>query len=620
MQPSADPHAMSTPRNDPSELDTLSGFLIALQEQDKLLTEAMKANRREISVPHVNFVKRIFDKIGAFDPNLAGPFATHADPATSLAQIRDAMARLKSRAELLEGEDAIRLRKERANLSSLLSQFGQQGEILKGLIPRSASWQGASDSLMNVLQELFAQAAAALPEKGVRFENNNDLDGLRGQITSVEAKIAAGLSALDDTLGEHSSSIIAKAPSVPQLSPANARRVFVIHGRNIAARNALFAFLRSIDLSPIEWEEAVQMTGLTSPYVGQVLDAAFSKSQAAVVLFTGDDMARLGSRYVTNDDPEHERDLTPQARPNVLFEAGMAFGRHPERTVIVAIGQTRPFSDLFGKHIVHLSNSPSSRLRLISRLKTAQCDLQYENRDQWLTEGDFEAANCQPDSPNSHASVRADAAAPQRRIPISDLYYPRLSDEVKEQAARDVQPPNPLMADGSAEYLVASPDGFTVRIVHEQNESIKGLMLSIVNERLSAIGQTRLIIRSAQSFDSNKNAYRDGRTFKPFDNTNPGPIEAGYSGKGIWLVHKRASHPHPFAGNDDQHPLLWPDNDRSTFHRWLVSFEVLALTVPPQNNDPGMQLKTVKQTIVLVWNPSKDEFFIDQHANGNHKA
>jgi len=109
MQLSADPHDMSTPRNDPSELDTLSGFLIALQEQDKLLAEVMNANRREISVPHVVFIKGIFDKIGAFDPNLAGPFATHADPATSLAHIRDAIAKLKSRAELLEGEDAIRL-------------------------------------------------------------------------------------------------------------------------------------------------------------------------------------------------------------------------------------------------------------------------------------------------------------------------------------------------------------------------------------------------------------------------------------------------------------------------------------------------------------------------------
>jgi len=117
---------MSSPRNDPSELDTLSGFLISLQEQDKLLTQAMNANRHELSVPHVAFIKGIFDKIRALDPNLVGPFAIHADPVTSLAQIRDAIAKLKSRAKLLEGEDAIRLRKKRANLQIYCRNSGSK--------------------------------------------------------------------------------------------------------------------------------------------------------------------------------------------------------------------------------------------------------------------------------------------------------------------------------------------------------------------------------------------------------------------------------------------------------------------------------------------------------------
>jgi CAP12/Pycsar effector protein, TIR domain len=40
-----------------------------------------------------------------------------------------------------------------------------------------------------------------------------------------------------------------------------ARRVFVVHGRNSAVRSAMFAFLRAIGLHPIEWSEAVKMTG-----------------------------------------------------------------------------------------------------------------------------------------------------------------------------------------------------------------------------------------------------------------------------------------------------------------------------------------------------------------------
>ena len=56
---------------------------------------------------------------------------------------------------------------------------------------------------------------------------------------------------------------------------ADPRKVFVIHGRNEAARKGLFDFLRSIGLDPIEWSEAIRLTGKGSPYIGQVLDAAF---------------------------------------------------------------------------------------------------------------------------------------------------------------------------------------------------------------------------------------------------------------------------------------------------------------------------------------------------------
>lgn len=58
------------------------------------------------------------------------------------------------------------------------------------------------------------------------------------------------------------------------------RRVFVVHGRNLAARDAMFSFLRAVGLQPIEWSQAVAMTGEASPYVGTILDAAFGAAQA----------------------------------------------------------------------------------------------------------------------------------------------------------------------------------------------------------------------------------------------------------------------------------------------------------------------------------------------------
>jgi CAP12/Pycsar effector protein, TIR domain len=81
----------------------------------------------------------------------------------------------------------------------------------------------------------------------------------------------------------------------PQLE--GSRVVFVVHGRNRAARDAMFIFLRSLNLEPLEWNEAVQATGKTMPYVGDVLTAAFSRAHAILILMTPDDLAYLKQTF-----------------------------------------------------------------------------------------------------------------------------------------------------------------------------------------------------------------------------------------------------------------------------------------------------------------------------------
>ena len=172
---------------------------------------------------------------------------------------------------------------------------------------------------------------------------------------------------------------------------ADTREVFVVHGRNETARGALFAFLRAIDLRPLEWSKAIGATGKTSPYVGEILDAAFCRAHAVVVLFTPDDEARLKEQFRTDSDPTHEVELTGQARPNVLFEAGMAMGRHPERTILVEIGTLRPFSDVAGRHLIRVDNSSERRQELARRLQSAGCPIDLNGTD-WHSAGDFAAA------------------------------------------------------------------------------------------------------------------------------------------------------------------------------------------------------------------------------------
>ena len=173
--------------------------------------------------------------------------------------------------------------------------------------------------------------------------------------------------------------------------PTDATRVFVVHGRNLGARDAMFTFLRSLGLHPLEWSEAVQATGKTLPYIGEVLDAAFSTAQAVIVVFTPDDEARLSKELWAGGEPPHETEMTGQARPNVLFEAGMAMGRSQDRTVLVELGVLRPFSDIAGRHVIRIDNSSQRRQELAQRLQAAGCPANLDGTG-WHTAGDFDAA------------------------------------------------------------------------------------------------------------------------------------------------------------------------------------------------------------------------------------
>ena len=176
--------------------------------------------------------------------------------------------------------------------------------------------------------------------------------------------------------------------STPGPDATGPRAVFVVHGRNRTVRDSMFALLRAIGLHPLEWNEAVQATGKPSPYIGEVLDAAFKDAQAILVLFSPDDEGRLRDAYHGASEPPHEKNLTPQARANVIFEAGMAMGRDERRTVLVEVGDLRPFSDIGGRHVIRLDNTTARRQELAQRLEAAGCPVNLRGTD-WHTVGDF---------------------------------------------------------------------------------------------------------------------------------------------------------------------------------------------------------------------------------------
>ena len=169
------------------------------------------------------------------------------------------------------------------------------------------------------------------------------------------------------------------------------KKVFVIHGRNEKIRKSMFAFLRSIGLDPIEWDEAKRMTGKPTPYTGEILDIVFTNAQTVIVLMTPDDEAKLKYEFIQKSDKDYEKNLTPQARANVIYEAGMAMGRCPNRTILVEFGNDlRPYSDVGGLNVIKMTDTPEKRSSLVSAIRTSGADVgDITSKTDWLSTGDF---------------------------------------------------------------------------------------------------------------------------------------------------------------------------------------------------------------------------------------
>ncbi|MGH9719616.1 MAG: TIR domain-containing protein [Bryobacteraceae bacterium] len=281
------------------------------------------------------------------------------------------------------------------------------------------------------------------------------------------------------------------------------KKVFVIHGRNEASRRAMFSFLRALGLEPIEWTQAIALTGAGTPYIGEILDRVFEQAQAIIALLTGDDLVRLGTQYQQQSDPAYEKEFTPQARPNVLFEAGLALGRKPDRTILVSLGSTRPFSDIAGRHVVTLGNDVSRRQALISRLRTAGCAVAIDHHTDWTREGDFDSAIQPPDVP--HNAI----GEPQRS---------QLVHHEQELRNRDRKPTGQPMGG-----YVRLPDRDIVLVREEQNGK---LTVWLRNDTLQPIEECSLTLHLLQEYAPKHNDFRRN-PYAPYELLRPHTIPSG---------------------------------------------------------------------------------------------
>jgi hypothetical protein len=183
---------------------------------------------------------------------------------------------------------------------------------------------------------------------------------------------------------------VVTAPRTDRTAPitaTNPREIAVVHGRDMEVTSAVFEFLRALDLRPREWEELLSRVSAATPYTGHLIEKLFEDVQAVVVIFTPDDEARLHPDLQCAEDLDYETRFMSQPRPNVLFEAGMAFGLYAHRTILVEVGGLRPISDLVGRHTVRLGTENAIK-SFVNRLQAAGCAINTDGTD-WLRNSRF---------------------------------------------------------------------------------------------------------------------------------------------------------------------------------------------------------------------------------------
>ncbi len=169
--------------------------------------------------------------------------------------------------------------------------------------------------------------------------------------------------------------------------PGDRRSVFIVSGRDNEATTGVIHVLRAMNLRVVEWTHAVLRTGVPNPYTGEVVATGLRMADAAIIIITPDDLVKLRPDLLHEEDGEVERAIQGQARPNVIYEAGYADALGLNRTLIIEIGQSKPFSDISGRNTLRYDGSPAKRNALAQRLRLAGLEPNTEG-DDWLTLGD----------------------------------------------------------------------------------------------------------------------------------------------------------------------------------------------------------------------------------------
>jgi len=271
-------------------------------------------------------------------------------PERPLPQLRVPLAE----AERLVGEQLDRGRELRdraindpSALGSAHSAYSTWVEYNRDLLRRILSTDEVATDFGRSARMMYAIGPSSLQEDLAEYRSDIGVHIRRLESARERLPLYAGPLAAPKVVGQ------------PVASSADLRRVFVVHGRNLAAVDRVVRLLNDLSLDAVVLRE--------QPNEGRTVIEKFeahSDVAYAIVVLTGDDIGGLaGSK------PE---ELRLRARQNVILELGFFIGRLGRKKVaaLEEPGVERP-SDIEGVLYVPFDAGDTWRLLLAKEIKAA---------------------------------------------------------------------------------------------------------------------------------------------------------------------------------------------------------------------------------------------------------
>jgi predicted nucleotide-binding protein len=125
--------------------------------------------------------------------------------------------------------------------------------------------------------------------------------------------------------------------------------VFLVHGRDAEAREAMTELLEAMGVTIVTWSDALSTLSLSDRDIWRIVGQGFALSHAVIVLSTPDEVSFLRQELRRPHDSLTARGPRFQPRQNVLLELGYALSKEESRTIHITVGDVAPPTDRDGK-------------------------------------------------------------------------------------------------------------------------------------------------------------------------------------------------------------------------------------------------------------------------------